>query len=59
MLRIERLFTSSPSEPEATGYGKDGKLKNAFHFPTTPATAAGINRLKLRISGAKATCPSK
>jgi hypothetical protein len=24
------------------GYGKGGKLKCAFHLPTTPATAAGM-----------------
>ena len=30
--------TGSPRWEEA-GYGKDGKLKNAFLFPTTPAAA--------------------
>jgi hypothetical protein len=25
---------------EEAGYGKDGKLKNAFHFPTTAAAAS-------------------
>jgi hypothetical protein len=29
------------------GYGKGGKLKRAFHFPTNPATAAGLNLLTL------------
>jgi hypothetical protein len=38
------------------GYGKGGKLKRAFHFPTTPATATatGLNLLTLGVSGAKA-----
>ena len=36
---------------EVEGYGKDGKLENAFHFPTTPAAATGLNLLTLCISG--------
>jgi hypothetical protein len=31
---------------EMQGYGKDGKLKNAFYFPTTPATASGIDLMR-------------
>jgi hypothetical protein len=33
------------------GYGKDGKLKNAFHFPTTSAAATGMNLLTLHMPG--------
>jgi hypothetical protein len=31
------------------GYGKDGKLKGAFHFPTTSTAATGVNLLTLSV----------
>ena len=36
------------------GLWKRWKAKDAFHFPTTPATATGLNLLTLRVPGAKA-----
>jgi hypothetical protein len=42
------------SESESVGYGKGGKLKSAFHFPTTPATATSMNLPMLGVLGAKA-----
>ena len=35
---------------EVEGYGKDGKLENASHFPTTPTADTGFNLLTLHIS---------
>jgi hypothetical protein len=43
-----------PGGSALEGYGKDGKLKSAFHFPTTHATAAVVNLNTLNTSGAKA-----
>ena len=42
------------SQSESVSYGKGGKLKSAFHFPTTPATATSMNLPMLRVFGAKA-----
>jgi hypothetical protein len=40
---------------EVEGYGKDGKLENAFHFPTTPAAATGFQSFDIaHLPGAKA-----
>ena len=43
-----------PGHSIVEGYGKGGKLKRAFRFPTTPATATGLNLLTLGVSGAQA-----
>jgi hypothetical protein len=42
------------SQSEPVGYGKGGKLKSAFHFPTTPATATSMDLPMLHVCGAKA-----
>jgi hypothetical protein len=36
-MRSQSAVFMEPANWEKAGYGKDGKLSCAFHFPTTPA----------------------